>query len=122
MGFSSCIAVCCCDQILPRHCERSNPSGRTRSMDCFVASLLAMPAWLSALLSRHLLRALPEHIPPRFLIERLFHELADRKPGLHLRPRADISVPALDVRVVVERKPCALWVMVQGKQAISAIE
>ena len=50
----------------------------------------------------------PEHIPPRLLVERLLHELADRKPGLHLRPRAHLGVPALDVRIIVERKALRL--------------
>ena len=46
-------------------------------------------------------RFLPEHVPPRLLVERLLHELADRKPGLHLRPGAHRRVPALDVRIIL---------------------
>ena len=57
---------------------------------------------------RHLLRALPEHVLARLLVERLLDELADRKPRLHLRPGADLGVPALDVRIIVERKALRL--------------
>src|SRR5229473_1781400 len=59
-------------------------------------------------LSRHLLRRLPEHILARLLVERLLDEFADRKPRLHLRPGADIRIPALDVGIIVERKPLRL--------------
>src|SRR5258708_16395609 len=59
-------------------------------------------------LLRHLLRRLPEHIPSRLLVERLFFEFADRKPRLHLRPRAHLRIPALDVRIIVERKALRL--------------
>src|ERR1700676_3437812 len=55
-------------------------------------------------LSGHLLCGLSEHILARLLVERLLHEFADRQPGLHLRPRAHFRIPALDVRIIVERK------------------
>src|SRR3954447_2618831 len=59
-------------------------------------------------LLRQLLRRLPEHIPSRLLVERLLFEFADRKSRLHLRPRAHLGVPALDVRIIVERKALRL--------------
>src|SRR4051794_21970934 len=85
-------------------------------MDCFrlrsssygghVASL-AM-TWLESFPSRHFLRPRAEHVLARFLVERLLDELADRQPRLHLRPGAHVGVPALDVRVIVERKALRL--------------
>src|SRR3981189_1157535 len=93
---------------LTRRCERSEAiQGCAGSMDCFVASLLAMTASPSFLPS-HLLRFLPEHILARLLVERLLDEFADRKPRLHLRPGTDIRIPALDVGIVVERKALRL--------------
>src|SRR5882672_3810355 len=77
-------------------------------MDCFVASLLAMTGVGISLPSRHLLRRLPEHILSCFLVERLLHEFSDRKARLHLRPRANLRIPALDVGIIVERKPLGL--------------
>src|SRR4051812_33215852 len=59
---------------------------------------------LQSRLPRHLLRPRAEHVFPRFLVERLLHELADRQPGLHLRPGTHLGVPALDVWIIVERK------------------
>src|SRR5437879_4629867 len=59
-------------------------------------------------LSGHLLRGLPEHISSRLFVERLTHEFADRKSRLHLRPRTNLGIPALDVRIIVERKPLRL--------------
>src|ERR1700689_4902120 len=55
-----------------------------------------------------LLCLLPEHVLARLVVERLFLKLADCKPRLHLRPRADLGIPALDVRIIVERKPLRL--------------
>src|SRR5229473_3656752 len=59
-------------------------------------------------LSGHLLCFLPEHILARLLVERLFHEFADRQPRLHLRPRADLRIPAFYTGIVVERKTLRL--------------
>src|ERR1700737_2272509 len=63
----------------------------------------------------HLLRGLPEHVFARPFVERLFHEFADRKTGLNLRPRAHLRVPALDVRIIVERKALRLMGHGPGK-------
>src|SRR4051794_37870019 len=52
--------------------------------------------------SRQRLRRLPEHVPSRLVVERLLDELADRQARLHLWPRADLGVPALCMRIVVE--------------------
>src|SRR5579872_2094117 len=51
---------------------------------------------------RHLPGALAEHVLARLLVEWLLDELADGKPCLHLWARANVGVPALDVRIVVE--------------------
>ena len=64
-------------------------------MDCFVASLLAMTDVGIFTFPDHLLCRLPEHVPPRLLVERLLHELADRKPRLHLRPCAHLAYQRL---------------------------
>src|SRR4029079_17086527 len=102
-GVSFC-DLCCLPPSL--RAKRSNPYLLCGTMDCFAS--LAMTARLSLRPPRHLLRARSKHIPPRLLVERLFHELADRKPRLHLRPRAYLGVPALDVRIIVERKALRL--------------
>src|SRR5260370_39584904 len=59
-------------------------------------------------LLRHLLGGLPEHVLSRLLVERRLFEFADRKTRLHLRPRAHLGIPALEVRIIVERKPLRL--------------
>src|SRR5665213_61875 len=58
--------------------------------------------------SRQLLCGLPEHVLSRLVVERLFLEFADRESGLHRRPRTNFGIPALDVRIIVERKPLRL--------------
>src|SRR5579872_4969992 len=63
---------------------------------------------LTSCLPRDLLGALAEHVPARFLVERLLDEFADGQSRLHLRPRAHLRIPALDVRVIVERKTLRL--------------
>src|SRR5277367_5331949 len=55
-----------------------------------------------------LLCGLPEHVLSRLLVERLLFEFADRKPRLHLRPRANFGIPALDVRIIVKREALRL--------------
>src|SRR5829696_7181439 len=82
--------------------RRSNPDLLCGAMDCFAS--LAMTALGTSLPPRQLLRALPEHVLPRLLIKWLLHELPDRQSHLHLWPRAHVSVPALDVRIIVKRK------------------
>src|ERR1700737_2421584 len=59
-------------------------------------------------LPRHLLRSLPEHILSSLFVERRLFEFSHRQSRLHLRPRADIGIPALDVRIIVERKALRL--------------
>src|SRR4051794_22037784 len=59
-------------------------------------------------LSRHFLCGLAKHIPARLFVERLFYEFADRKTRLHLRPRAHLRIPALDVRIILKRKALRL--------------
>src|SRR5689334_13772339 len=72
-------------------------------------SRFARPGMTTSLLpSNHLLRPRAEHVLPRLLVERLLDEFADRQPRLHLRPGAHHGVPALDVRVIVERKTLRL--------------
>src|SRR4051795_10264892 len=65
-------------------------------------------AMTNSVLSRHFLCGLAEHIPARLFVERLLYEFADRKTRLHLRPRAHLGIPALDVRIIVERKALRL--------------
>src|SRR4030088_1284163 len=77
-------------------------------MDCFVAPLLAMTIPRRSPPPRQLLRRLPEHVLACFLVERLLHEFADRKARLHLWPRANLRIPALDVGIIVERKTLRL--------------
>src|SRR5260370_36775189 len=59
-------------------------------------------------LLHHLLGGLPEHVLSRLLVERRLFEFADRKTRLHLRPRAHLGIPALEVRIIVERRPLRL--------------
>src|SRR5205823_14814314 len=65
--------------------------------------------------SRQLLCPLAEHIFSRLLIKRLLDELADRKARLHLRPGANLRVPALDVRIIVKRETLRLMRHGPGK-------
>ncbi len=51
-----------------------------------------------------------------------FTNFPDRKPRLHLRPGTDLGIPALHVRIVVERKTLRLVGHGPGEQAMSAIQ
>src|SRR3954447_14615126 len=62
----------------------------------------------NSVLSRHFLCGLAKHIPARLFVERLLYEFADRKIRLHLRPRAHLGIPALDVRIILKRKALRL--------------
>src|SRR5258708_22905982 len=77
-------------------------------MDCLVAALLAMTMRRHLLPPRHLLRGLPEHVLPRLLVERLLNKLSSARPRLHLRPRTHLRIPALEVRIIVQRKTLRL--------------
>src|SRR3954447_6723071 len=66
-------------------------------------------------LSRHFLCGLAKHIPARLFVKRLVYEFADRKTRLHLRPRAHLGVPTLDVQIIVERKALCLVCHGPGK-------
>src|SRR5882757_8233706 len=61
----------------------------SRSWLWIPGSRFARPGMTGVLfLSRQRLRGLPEHVPSRFLVERLLDEFADRQPRLHPGPRA----------------------------------
>src|ERR1041385_8773437 len=75
-------------------------SGMRRKARRFAAPRNDTPLFLP----HQFLRTLSKHISPRLLVERLLHELADRKSRLHLRPRAHLGIPALHVGIIVERK------------------
>src|SRR6185437_6726487 len=88
--------------------RRSNPDYLSGDiLDCFAEPVIgprfARTRWLAmttvrpSFLLHQLLRALSEHVLARLLVERLLHELADRKPRLQLRPRANLGVPAFHV-------------------------
>src|SRR5690349_20530109 len=79
-----------------------------RNRDTWVAGTSPARRNHPSTLSPHFLGGLSEHVPARLLVERLLDEFAERKTGLHLRPRPDFGVPALDVRLIVERKALRL--------------
>src|SRR5579863_10149349 len=82
---------------------------RRRARDGASAARRSSPRGSSLLLLLdHLLGALAEHVLARLLVERLLDEFADCQSRLHLRPRANVSIPALDVRIVVEREALRL--------------
>src|SRR6188508_3744293 len=102
MGFSFCVALVSSSSFRDAP-QGAGPESMFPRGHGFRARRFAAPRNDGKLaFTRHFLRPLPEHIPPRLLVERLLHELADRKTRLHLRPRAHVRVPALDVRVVIE--------------------
>src|SRR5882672_433438 len=99
----------------PRGAAAKRRPRRAAAFDFFIlrgSQELAPPAITAKSLRRddvslppdQLLRGLPEHIASGLLVERLLDEFSDREPRLHLRPCADFGVPALDVRIIVERK------------------
>src|SRR5215208_2871379 len=94
--------MCNCTSVMRRLAQAGNPY--SRSWSWIPGSRFARPGMTLLFLLRHFLRGLSEHVPAGLFVERLLHEFPDRKTRLHLRARADLGVPALDVRIIVERK------------------